>query len=55
MTKDEVFEIKRSMETYFQEQYLIQERIVTTLRSVEKSQRALISIFGQAAQKLDEK
>ncbi|PRY23166.1 hypothetical protein CLV78_105220 [Aliiruegeria haliotis] len=50
---DNTLEIKRAMETYFREQYELQERTIRHLESIEKQNKVLISIFGAAAKHLD--
>jgi len=46
------FEIKRALETYFREQYEMQTQIVDKLISMDKQQKALLAVFGAAANKM---
>lgn len=48
----EDFAVKRALDTYFQEQFSLQRQIVKQLASIEKQNRALLAIFGAAAQEL---
>ena len=46
------FEIKHALDMYFGEQRELQEQIIKHLNAVEKQQRALLAIFGAAAQEI---
>lgn len=46
------YELKTALDTYFREQRELQEQIVKRLVNVEKQNRALIAIFGAAAQEI---
>ncbi len=47
-----VFEVRRALEIFFYEKYVLQEKIVQHLERIEKQNRVLISIFGAAAKQI---
>ncbi|WP_306152721.1 hypothetical protein [Roseovarius sp. MMSF_3281] len=54
MPKDETLEMKRAMQSYFQEQYELQKAIIAQLQTVKKSQNLLTSIFVDARKNHEE-
>ena len=48
MSKGEVLEMKRAMQTYFHEQYELQKAIIAQLQVIKKSQNLLVGIFADA-------
>ncbi|MEP3632196.1 MAG: hypothetical protein ABJQ23_09785 [Shimia thalassica] len=53
--KNQDFELKRALDTYFRTQFQIQEKLLAEMIENKNQTRALLQIFGAAAERVDKK